>query len=454
MRAGLGLHRRGGVRFKPHFVLAGLLCTHLSAQTLRIYHIDVEQGDSTLLVAPNGKTLLVDSGKNGHGDRIKAVLDQAGVAQIDFLVTTHYDDDHYGGIDELGVRVVKAYDRGEKNFVPDRKKQQVAFKDYQHAAGKRASRLRRGMTIPLDPTMEVTCIASGGVVIDEKNPSAGSSENGMSIALLVGLGDFRYFVGGDLDRHTESKIAARDLVLDVDVYRANNHGSNKSSSPAFLGDLSPAVVIITSGNSAYYQHPRRETLGLYRSLPVPPTVFQTNKYLQGVEGGNVPDRFIADERSSGTDGTILVSVDSGAGTYRVSFAPDSSYPFLLKERRTQNWEEPEIAVENPLRVAASTNPMVPDSSWPLYFGLMLLMSCMIAATAGYFRITRGKAPKLAHQRPELLASAAAASGGWEGTPLQELSAPSRRLKDLLDQLGDTESDAPSDLARGADLQNP
>ena len=45
------------------------------AQTLRLYHIDVEQADATLFVAPNGRTLLVDSGKNGHGDRIKAVMD-------------------------------------------------------------------------------------------------------------------------------------------------------------------------------------------------------------------------------------------------------------------------------------------------------------------------------------------------------------------------------------------
>ena len=46
-----------------------------SAQTLRIYHIDVDQADSTLFVAPGGNTLLVDSGKNGHGQRIKDVMD-------------------------------------------------------------------------------------------------------------------------------------------------------------------------------------------------------------------------------------------------------------------------------------------------------------------------------------------------------------------------------------------
>jgi len=53
------------------------------AQTLRIFHADVEQGDATLVVTPSGKTLLVESGKNGHGPRIPAVMQQEGASQID-----------------------------------------------------------------------------------------------------------------------------------------------------------------------------------------------------------------------------------------------------------------------------------------------------------------------------------------------------------------------------------
>lgn len=80
--------------------------------TLRIYQIDVEQGSSTLILSPGGHTLLVDSGRNGHGSQIKAAMEQAAVSQIDYLVDTHYHDDHYGGIDELvsqfGVVVAKS----------------------------------------------------------------------------------------------------------------------------------------------------------------------------------------------------------------------------------------------------------------------------------------------------------------------------------------------------------
>ncbi|MCP3872679.1 MAG: MBL fold metallo-hydrolase, partial [Desulfobacteraceae bacterium] len=69
-------------------------CQAASASVLTIYHIDVDQGDATLFVSPSGNSLLVDSGKNGHGARIKDVMDQAGITRIDHFVCTHYHEDH------------------------------------------------------------------------------------------------------------------------------------------------------------------------------------------------------------------------------------------------------------------------------------------------------------------------------------------------------------------------
>ena len=70
-----------------------LAANPLFAQTLRIYHIDVEQADAALVVMPNGKTLLIDSGKNGHGERLRSVMKQAGVTEIDAFVAPHYHED-------------------------------------------------------------------------------------------------------------------------------------------------------------------------------------------------------------------------------------------------------------------------------------------------------------------------------------------------------------------------
>lgn len=200
----------------------------VTAQTLQIYHIDVEQADATLIISPVGSTLLIDSGKNGHGSRIKEIMQQAGVTHIDYFVCTHYHEDHYGGIDDLAndpqITIGLTYDRGDKEFLPEEKLNGSTFEDYEETVGNLASHLTRGETIPLDSEMIITCISSGGVVLTEEPPVHAVHENDMSISLLIQYGVFRYFIGGDIEHTTEEKIATRDLVLDVDVYQANHHG--------------------------------------------------------------------------------------------------------------------------------------------------------------------------------------------------------------------------------------
>jgi competence protein ComEC len=177
------------------------------------------------------------------GRRIKTVMDAAGVSTIDAFVDTHYHEDHFSGIDDpvdLHVPVLEAYDRGDKACcVPASKKNQQNFKDYLRTVGEDAIALRRGNTIDLEPLVAVRTIASGGVVIGEQNPVPGVDENDLSVARLVTFGDFRAFFGGDIERPTEAKIADRDLVMNVDLYKADHHGSDTSSSAAFMADLAP-----------------------------------------------------------------------------------------------------------------------------------------------------------------------------------------------------------------------
>lgn len=294
-----------------------------SAQTLRLYHIDVEQADATLLVMPNGRTLLIDSGKNGMGRRLKPVMDAAGVNQIDAFVATHYHEDHYGGIDDLvdmGVSVLESYDRGDKECcVPQSKKNQATYKDYLRTVGEDARQLQRGHTIDLDPLVTIRVISSGGVVISEEPPTHGVDENDLSVSLLITFAGFDAFYGGDIEAPTEAKIAARDLVTDIDLYQANHHGSDTSSSQVFLEDLAPSVVIVSNGSNGSYHHPRQVILTRYANLASAPAVFQTNTCLLPAPCGNVADAFIADPQSTDEDGTILVTVDAAMNRYTVSY---------------------------------------------------------------------------------------------------------------------------------------
>ena len=78
-----------------------------SGKSLDAYFIDVEGGQSTLLVSPSGQSMLIDAGWPGtrDADRIMAVAKAAGITQIDFLVLTHYHVDHAGGVPELASRI-------------------------------------------------------------------------------------------------------------------------------------------------------------------------------------------------------------------------------------------------------------------------------------------------------------------------------------------------------------
>src|SRR5262245_23038789 len=81
-----------------------------SDRLLQIYVIDVEGGNAVLFVAPSRESVLIDSGNSGAGavrdaERIVAAVNDAGVRQIDHLITTHYHLDHIGGLPELAARI-------------------------------------------------------------------------------------------------------------------------------------------------------------------------------------------------------------------------------------------------------------------------------------------------------------------------------------------------------------
>ena len=81
-----------------------------SSKTFDVYVVDVEGGNATLFVSPSGESMLIDSGNAGaaavrDADRIMAAVTDAGLTQIDNLITTHWHSDHYGGLAELATRI-------------------------------------------------------------------------------------------------------------------------------------------------------------------------------------------------------------------------------------------------------------------------------------------------------------------------------------------------------------
>ena len=101
---------------------------------MEVYFVDVEGGQATLMVAPSGESLLVDTGWAGHNhrdaDRIAAAAKHAGVKKIDYLVITHFHSDHVGGVAQLveKIPVVTFVDHGTS--VENSQDASVLFKSY------------------------------------------------------------------------------------------------------------------------------------------------------------------------------------------------------------------------------------------------------------------------------------------------------------------------------------
>src|SRR2546426_4649895 len=87
-------------------LLVSLAAFGAASKTLDIYLIDVEGGNATLFVAPSGESVLIDTGNGGanaarDSGRIVAAIKDAGVREIDHLITTHWHGDHFGGMPEV-----------------------------------------------------------------------------------------------------------------------------------------------------------------------------------------------------------------------------------------------------------------------------------------------------------------------------------------------------------------
>ncbi len=297
------------------------LVASVSAQdTLTIHHLDVGTGDATLLVMPNGKTLLVDAGLDGAASRVIApFLRSFGVTSLDAFVLTHYDSDHMGGVDKLvlpqeeAILVEAWFDRDEWEFLPEKKRKAKQFEQYTEAA-ETPTQLQPGQQLRLDDEVTIVVVAVNGHVRGAVNKySHPPNENDYSAALLVSYRGFNYFIAGDLTAIVEERLVKEAAIGDIDVYKVSHHGSETSSTPAFLAVIRPEVAVISNGDRAGFNHPRQAVLDNLNAIPNI-EVYQTNKLTKlvnsqsGLVGGNVPAEFIADPETVEDDGTITIVV--------------------------------------------------------------------------------------------------------------------------------------------------
>ena len=277
-------------------------------EELSIHCLSVGNGDCTLIVSPSGKTMMVDAGRTGQEHRIHLCdyLDSLGIHRLDYLVITHYHNDHLGGVDTLvqhGVTIDTVYDRGWRYCGTDFDGMYVpTVNSIRHT-------LADGQVLDMGAGVSATVLTVNGngqlidtPFVDRDCPSGEDyDENDFSVGLLIDYGEFQFFAAGDLSGVTdggytdiETSVAAE--VADIDVYRVNHHGSRFSTNETFLAALSPEVSILSVGGNAYH-HPDTAVL---RRLDEVSVVYQT----AGSDGVEI-------------DGDIVIRTD-GSTSYSVN----------------------------------------------------------------------------------------------------------------------------------------
>src|SRR5213080_5377864 len=143
-------------------------------KALQIYFVDVEGGQATLFVTPEGQSLLIDTGwpeNDGRdADRIVAAAKLAALKQLDFVLLTHYHMDHAGGITQLAAKIPirTVIDHGE-NREPNNDATEQVWESYQKLLSKeKLTRViaKPGETLPLEG-VEVQVISSDGELIEK-----------------------------------------------------------------------------------------------------------------------------------------------------------------------------------------------------------------------------------------------------------------------------------------------
>jgi beta-lactamase superfamily II metal-dependent hydrolase len=240
-----------------------------AATTLDIYFVDVEGGQATLIVTPAGESFLVDTGWGGangrDAKRIMAAAREAGIAQIDYLLITHFHSDHDGGAPELSrlIPIRTFVDYGEAT--EKGKKVQEPYEAYVRVRRKGAHlEPKVGDRLPLKG-LEIQMVSGRGKTLSEPLSGAGQdnpacttfkkkandfTENAKSFGFRLVYGKFTFLDLGDLVWNELGQLVCpRNLLGTADVYLIAHHGNAFSGVPAVTAAVHPRVVIMNNGET-------------------------------------------------------------------------------------------------------------------------------------------------------------------------------------------------------------
>ncbi len=221
---------------------------------LKIWYLDVGQGDAILMRLPAGEWILTDAGPDS------SILDRLGEIipfyekEIELVILTHPHADHINGLPEI-------LNRYKVNNLL------LSGVNYDYAAYRQIMEMARLKGVKLRYPRQGEDLRLGKAALDLIYPerdligkSFGNINNSSIVYRLI-FGEFSGFFSGDLELEKELEVVSRaELNLSADVLKAGHHASKTSNSPELLEKIRPQAVIVSCGVDNTFKHPFAGTL--------------------------------------------------------------------------------------------------------------------------------------------------------------------------------------------------
>lgn len=232
--------------------------------TLEVHYIDVGQGDATLIKC-GSHAMLIDGGNNNKGTTVQLYLKKQGVESLDYVIGTHPDADHIGGLDVIVYKY-----NCEKVIMPDYEKDTKTYQELVDVIHDKNMKI----TYPVVGEQYALGEAKFTIIAPNSN-SYGGNANDYSVAILLEYGKNRFLFTGDAEEASETEMLSNGIELSADVYKVAHHGSRSASTQEFLNAVRPKYAVISCGEGNSYGHPHAEVLNRLRSMGV--EVFRTDE---------------------------------------------------------------------------------------------------------------------------------------------------------------------------------
>ncbi|MEK7661964.1 MAG: ComEC/Rec2 family competence protein [Patescibacteria group bacterium] len=230
-------------------------------KNLSVAFLDIGQGDSIFIEAPNGNQILIDGGSGGAVVRELGKILPMYDRVIDVILATHPDKDHTGGLNNVLEKFSVSYfiEPGvpADTLTWNALLKKVKEKNISHVYA------RRGMEIDLGGGAKLL------VLYPDRDVSREKDTNNASVIAMLSYGASRVLLTGDAPQSAELRLVAKDgEKLRAEILKLGHHGSRTSSAPPFLAAVHPAYAIVSAGCKNSYGHPHQEILALLEKFKI------------------------------------------------------------------------------------------------------------------------------------------------------------------------------------------